>query len=83
MPAEAMPLDPGSCANWVDKDWIYGQVLETTCWLKLADILHIPSSEIAVGLPLVQYGVDSMISVELRNWLGSAVKAKISIVEIL
>lgn len=29
------------------------------------------------------YGVDSLVAVELRNWLGSAAKAKVSIFTIL
>jgi hypothetical protein len=50
---------------------------------KLADIFNIPLSEIDIGLPLSRYGVDSLVAVELRNWLSSAIKAKVSVFEIL
>jgi hypothetical protein len=50
---------------------------------KLAEIFNIPLSEIDIGLPLSRYGVDSLVAVELRNWLSSAIKAKVSVFEIL
>lgn len=50
---------------------------------KMADIFNIPLSDIDVGLPMSRYGVDSLVAVELRNWLSSAVKAKVSVFEIL
>ncbi|KAL7951497.1 short chain dehydrogenase domain-containing protein [Trichoderma barbatum] len=46
---------------------------------KLADIFRMDVSEIDTGLPLSQYGVDSLVAVELRNWLRDTVKAKASI----
>lgn len=49
----------------------------------LADIFNISSSEMDVGLPLSRYGVDSLVAVELRNWLSGAIKAKVSVFEIL
>lgn len=50
---------------------------------KLADIFNIPVSEIDTGLPLSRYGVDSLVAVELRNWLSGVFKAKVSVFEIL
>lgn len=50
---------------------------------KLADIFNIELSEIDVALPLSRYGVDSLVAVELRNWLSGAIKAKVSVFEIL
>ncbi|KAK3315921.1 type I polyketide synthase [Apodospora peruviana] len=50
---------------------------------KLADIFNIPVAEIDTGLPLSRYGVDSLVAVELRNWLSSAIRAKVSVFEIL
>lgn len=51
--------------------------------IKLADMFNIPLSEVDVGLPLSRYGVDSLVAVELRNWLSSAIKARVSVFEIL
>ena len=50
---------------------------------KLAVLFNLPSSEIDTNLPLAHYGVDSLVAVELRNWLSSAIKAKVTIFEIL
>ncbi|KAH7143722.1 hypothetical protein EDB81DRAFT_935118 [Dactylonectria macrodidyma] len=50
---------------------------------KLADIFNIAVAEIDASLPMSHYGVDSLVAVELRNWLGSAAKAKVSIFTIL
>ncbi|KAL8861949.1 MAG: hypothetical protein Q9178_001819 [Gyalolechia marmorata] len=50
---------------------------------KLAALFNIPTSEVDTSLPLPHYGVDSLVAVELRNWLGSSVKAKVTIFEIL
>ncbi len=50
---------------------------------KLADMFNIPGSDIDTGLPMSRYGVDSLVAVELRKWLGSVVRAKVSVFEIL
>lgn len=50
---------------------------------KLAKIFNIDSTEIDGTLSMSHYGVDSLVAVELRNWLSSSVKAKLSIFEIL
>ncbi|KAL2167896.1 hypothetical protein VTG60DRAFT_683 [Thermothelomyces hinnuleus] len=50
---------------------------------RLAVIFNIKFEDVDLGTPLVAYGVDSLVAVELRNWLSSAAKAKVSIFEIL
>ncbi|KAI1756773.1 type I polyketide synthase [Xylaria castorea] len=50
---------------------------------KLADIFNIPLDDIDPDLPLSRYGVDSLVAVEIRNWLGSGAKSKVSVFEIL
>jgi hypothetical protein len=50
---------------------------------KLADIFNIPLPDIDVDLPLSRYGVDSLVAVELRNWLTSSLKSKVSVFETL
>ena len=50
---------------------------------KIAEIFNIPLLDIDVDLPLSVYGVDSLVAVELRNWLSTGLKAKISVFEIL
>ena len=50
--------------------------------VKVADVFNIIVSEIDPSQPLSYYGVDSLVAVELRNWLGSVTKAKVSIFEL-
>jgi NAD(P)-dependent dehydrogenase (short-subunit alcohol dehydrogenase family) len=50
---------------------------------KLSDIFNIPLSDIGPELPMSRYGVDSLVGVELRNWISSTIKAKVSVFEIL
>lgn len=50
---------------------------------KLADIFSLVPEDMDMGKSLSIYGVDSLVAVELRNWLGSTLKAKVTIFEIL
>ncbi|KAK2624708.1 hypothetical protein QTJ16_005901 [Diplocarpon rosae] len=50
---------------------------------KMSLLFSVDSSEFEASLPLAHYGVDSLLAVELRNWLSAAVKAKVTIFEIL
>lgn len=50
---------------------------------KLSEIFNIPLSDIDPELPLSRYGVDSLVGGELRNWISSTIKAKVSVFEIL
>lgn len=50
---------------------------------KVAEIFNLPLSDVDVELPLSRYGVDSLVAVELRNWLSTGAKARISVFEIL
>lgn len=51
--------------------------------VKLADIFNLPLADVDVDLPLSRYGVDSLVAVELRNWLSTGIKSKVSVFEIL
>lgn len=50
---------------------------------KIAEIFNIPLSDVDVELPASRYGVDSLVAVELRNWLANGAKAKVTVFEIL
>lgn len=50
---------------------------------KVADLFNTPAGDIDVALPLSHHGVDSLVAVELRNWLSSVVKVKVTIFDIL
>ncbi|KAI1551989.1 lovastatin nonaketide synthase, partial [Pyrenophora tritici-repentis] len=50
---------------------------------KLAELFNLEKIDIDTGDALTSIGVDSLVAVDFRNWLGSVVKAKVSIFEIL
>jgi aryl carrier-like protein len=50
---------------------------------KVAELFNLEKSDIDTGDALTSIGVDSLVAVDFRNWLGSVVKAKVSIFEIL
>ncbi|KAK9774990.1 hypothetical protein SCAR479_08264 [Seiridium cardinale] len=50
---------------------------------KLAAMFNMAAKDIDAELPLSRYGVDSLVAVELRNWLSRVVRSKVSIFDIL
>ncbi|KAI1264507.1 fatty acid synthase S-acetyltransferase [Xylariaceae sp. FL1019] len=50
---------------------------------KLARALAIASEEIDVRKPLSNYGVDSLMAVELRNWIGQDFRANVAVFDIM
>jgi NADP-dependent 3-hydroxy acid dehydrogenase YdfG/acyl carrier protein len=50
---------------------------------KLARAISIPASDIDVTKPLHSYGVDSLVAVELRNWLAKEFGAKIAVFRLM
>lgn len=49
---------------------------------KIADIVQIPASEIDVGRALYTYGVDSLVALDIRNWVTRTLKANVSLLEV-
>ncbi|KAM0716793.1 hypothetical protein Q7P37_008238 [Cladosporium fusiforme] len=50
---------------------------------KVADMLQIPVSEVDASRPMYRYGVDSLVALEVRNWIVKEMKATIALLEIL
>ena len=50
---------------------------------KIADILRIPPSEVDPTRSMYQYGVDSLVALEVRNWITREMKANMTLLEIL
>lgn len=46
---------------------------------KLAQDFNLDPDDIDPARPLVAYGVDSLVAVQLRNWFGTVFKAKVGI----
>lgn len=51
--------------------------------MKLSKALSIPAAELDVDKPLVQYGVDSLVAVELRSWFAKEMEADIAVFDIV
>lgn len=49
---------------------------------KIASIISLSETDIDTALPISSYGVDSLIAVELRNWISSQLHSDISIFEL-
>ncbi|KAF3001768.1 t1pks [Curvularia kusanoi] len=50
---------------------------------KTAEILRMPTSEIDADRPLYLYGVDSLVALEVRNWITREMKANMALLDIL
>lgn len=60
-----------------------GTILSEALSLKLSKVLGLPVERIDPSRPMGSYGVDSLVAVELRNWLAREVSAEVAIFEIL
>ena len=50
---------------------------------KFASILMIPPDDITPTKPVVAYGLDSLVAIEIRNWLDRELEAKVPLMELL
>lgn len=50
---------------------------------KLAKLMMVPSADIDPGKPLSTYGVDSLVAVEVRNWMAKEMAVEVSVFEIM
>ncbi|ROV92576.1 hypothetical protein VMCG_08954 [Cytospora schulzeri] len=60
-----------------------GEVILDALVHKIADMLQIPASEVDPGRPMYRYGVDSLVALEVRNWITRELKANVALLEIL
>ncbi|KAJ6133992.1 phenolpthiocerol synthesis polyketide synthase ppsB [Penicillium sp. IBT 18751x] len=50
---------------------------------KTAEILQMPLSEVDPERPMYRYGVDSLVALEVRNWITRELQANMALLEIL
>lgn len=50
---------------------------------KLSDMFTLPAAEIDASMPMSAYGVDSLVAVELRNWIFAKVGAEMSMFDMV
>lgn len=49
---------------------------------RMAKIISIPAASVNVSKPVYMYGVDSLVAVELRNWLATELRCDLSIFDL-
>lgn len=59
------------------------EILAKAITKRLCKVLSISSEDLDAGQPLHVYGVDSLISVEIRNWFQQMLKVDVAVFEIL
>jgi hypothetical protein len=50
---------------------------------RLANLMMIPEADIDAGRPLSAYGVDSLVAVEVRNWIARAMAVECSAFDVM
>nr|POE88317.1 reducing polyketide synthase fub1 [Quercus suber] len=59
------------------------EVVQEALIAKLAKAMMIPPGDIDVTKPISSYGVDSLVAVEVRNWVSREAKSDLSVFDIL
>ncbi|KAK3324470.1 fatty acid synthase S-acetyltransferase [Cercophora scortea] len=60
-----------------------GVIVTDALTYKLAKSLSIPREEIDPQKPMHSYGVDSLVAVEMRNWLAKELRADVAVFELM
>lgn len=50
---------------------------------KVAEILQMPPSEVDPERPMYRYGVDSLVALEVRNWISKEMQSSVALLEVL
>lgn len=67
-----------------NKDYAAAAIIITGALVtKIAEILRIPPSEVDPSRAMYSYGVDSLVALEVRNWITREMKANIALLDIL
>ncbi|KAH8164718.1 hypothetical protein CIB48_g3560 [Xylaria polymorpha] len=58
------------------------EIVQDILLTKVAKVIMVPVTDIDTSKPVYTYGVDSLVAVELRNWLALELKSDISIFDL-
>lgn len=58
------------------------QICQPILLERMAKIISISAASVNVSKPVYMYGVDSLVAVELRNWLATELKCDLSIFDL-
>lgn len=82
--ADGAPLTSRLAEASANKDHTTAASIITGALLmKIADILRIPSEEVDVSRAMYTYEVDSLVALEVRNWIARELKANMALLDIL
>lgn len=59
------------------------QLIQDALLEKVASVLMIPILDIDPDKPITSYGLDSLIAIEIRNWIGRNCQATLQVLELL
>ncbi|RYP40552.1 hypothetical protein DL768_010620 [Monosporascus sp. mg162] len=75
--------DPARLFRLVDGPQERASVVVKALASRLAQAISISADDVDYTKPLAEYGVDSLMAVELRNWIGANFKAQVAVFEIM
>ncbi|VUC32029.1 unnamed protein product [Clonostachys rosea] len=76
-------VDVGALFRQAENPAKAAEIAENALVAKLARALSIATEDIDTGKFLSNYGVDSLMAVELRNWIGNELKASVAVFDIM
>lgn len=59
------------------------QLIQDALLDKVASVLMLPVLDIDPNKPITSYGLDSLIAIEIRNWIGRNCQASLQVLELL
>jgi acyl transferase domain-containing protein/NADPH:quinone reductase-like Zn-dependent oxidoreductase/SAM-dependent methyltransferase len=59
------------------------QLITAAMMQRLASLMMIPEADIDAGRPLSAYGVDSLVAVEVRNWIAREMAVECSVFDVM
>lgn len=54
-----------------------------TLAVKIADVLMKPVEDVSPSQPMASYGLDSLVAVEIRNWIARTMEVKVSMFDLI
>lgn len=50
---------------------------------RVAKLMMVPATDIDISKPLTSYGLDSLVAVEVRNWIAENIQVEVSVFEVM
>lgn len=75
-----------SLSSALKKAKSHEQALELVCeglMTKVSAVLMVPRDEMDASRPIVVYGLDSLVAIEIRNWITRELEASLQVLELL